>query len=76
MVGEAENYDFVPLIRDERKEEEEGKRQETIETKAHRGNEQSLTETALMIPYSVSQFHIKTTSTQKQSRSPELQKKL
>lgn len=38
--------------------------------------EQSLTETALMIPYSVSQLQIKTTSTQKQSRSPELQNNL
>lgn len=38
--------------------------------------EQSLTETALMIPHSVSQLQIKTTSTQKQSRSPELQNNL
>ncbi len=38
--------------------------------------EQSLTETALMIPHSVSQLQIKTTSTRKQSRSPELQNNL
>lgn len=40
------------------------------------GSEPSLTDMVLMIPHSVSQLQIKTTSAQKQRRSPELQNNL
>lgn len=62
-----------------RREREDKTRETKTDWGEMEGNEQSLTETALMIPHSVSQLQMKkkkTTSTRKQSRSPELQNNL
>lgn len=68
---------LFPLIWDESKGGRRRERQEKQKLMNRDGvNEQSLSETALMIPHLVSQCQIKTTSTQKQSRSPKLQNNL